>query len=175
MLKKILNTTAIIAVILSCLSFSTFAQEKQGHVMRPKPRGIGNVSVVGRAQLEVEYAFNATDIMDENIYLDLQILQVGKSLCKHFSRFLERGDSLYDSYMQANPSAEGVPNSVYTMGRNGEYWSEYQSTEIFTEGDHIHKLQVAANRDHLKAGGARDINTGQLKSNPHPYEPLEIE
>lgn len=40
---------------------------------------------------------------------------------------------------------------------------------------HVYKLQVAANRDHLKAGGAIDRRTGQLKSNPHPYEPLELE
>ena len=41
--------------------------------------------------------------------------------------------------------------------------------------EHVYKLQVAANRDHLKAGGAIDRRTGQLKSNPHPYEPLEKE
>ena len=40
---------------------------------------------------------------------------------------------------------------------------------------HVYKLQVAANRDHLKAGGAVDRRTGQLKSNPHPYDPLELE
>ena len=41
--------------------------------------------------------------------------------------------------------------------------------------DHVYKLQVAANRDHLKAGGAVDRRTGQLKSNLHPYDPLELE
>ena len=61
------------------------------------------------------------------------ILRAGKQLSKHYSRFLERGDSLYDAYMKANPNAEGVPSTFYTIGREGQYWSEYQSTEIFTE------------------------------------------
>ena len=252
---------------------------------------MGKTTVVGQAQLEVEYALNATDISNPDTYLDLHVLRAGKELSKHYSRFLERGDSLYDAYMRANPHAEGVPSTFYTIGREGQYWSEYQSTEIFTENEqqtfyawmpwamerynayytepaaaqkwtltderqtilghecqratchwrgrdfvawfaadipvrlgpwsfgglpglilklydtqklytweavslrsgsfpitkrkydgfhkdsraHIYKLQVAANRDHLKTGGAIDRRTGQLKSNPHPYEPLEKE
>lgn len=259
--------------------------------MRPKPRGVGKTTVVGQAQLEVEYAWNATDLRNPDTYLDLHVLRAGTQLSKHYSRFLERGDSLFDAYMKANPNAEGVPSTFYTIGREGQYWSEYQSTEIFTESGqqtfyawmpwamerynayytepaaqqkwtltnerktilghqcqkatthwrgrdfeawfatdipvrlgpwsfgglpglilklydtqrlytweavslrsgtfpitkrkyegfhkdsraHVHKLQVAANRDHLKAGGAIDRRTGQLKSNPHPYEPLELE
>ena len=101
--------------------------------MRPKPRGVGKTTVIGQAQLEVEYALNATDISNPDTYLDLHVLRAGTQLSKHYSRFLERGDSLYDAYMKANPNAEGVPNTFYTIGREGQYWSEYQSTEIFTE------------------------------------------
>lgn len=287
MKKTILLT---ILVLLMCPIMS-YAQEKQGHVMRPKPRGVGLTEVVGDAQLEVEYAFNATDISNENTYLDLHVLQAGTYISKHFSRFLELGDSLYDAFLRANPNVEGVPSSIYTRGRNGQYWSEYQYTEIFTANGvhtcyawmpwamerynayytetanqqkweikeehktilghdcqratcqwrgrtfeawfaadipvrlgpwtfgglpglilktndaehlytweavslrsghfpikkrdykgfakdtrgHIRKLQTAANRDHLKVAGARDRMTGMLKSNPHPYEPLELE
>jgi GLPGLI family protein len=281
----------IIILALAALCGGASAQQKQGHVMRPKPRGVGKTTVVGQAQLEVEYALNARDLRNPDTYLDLHILRAGKQLSKHYSRFLERGDSLYDAYMKANPNAEGVPSTFYTIGREGQYWSEYQSTEIFTEQGqqtfyawmpwamerynayytepaaqqkwtlanerktilghecqkatchwrgrdfvawfapdipvrlgpwsfgglpglilklydtqrlytweavslrsgtfpitkrkyegfhkdsraHVYKLQVAANRDHLKAGGAVDRRTGQLKSNPHSYEPLEKE
>lgn len=41
--------------------------------------------------------------------------------------------------------------------------------------EHVHKLQVAANRDYSKVGGARDPKTGELKSKVTPYEPLELE
>jgi len=281
----------IIALTATMWHIMLYAQEKQGHVMLPKPRGVGQTVVVGYALLEVEYAMNATDVSDEQTYLDIHVLQAGTSLSKHFSRFLEIVDSLYDTFLQANPNVEGVPSSIYTRGRNGQYWSEYQYTEIFTEGgvhtcyawmpwamerynayyfetanqqkwnvenehktilghdcqrdscrwrgrtfeawfaagipvrlvpwtfgglpelimkindtehlytweavnmrsgsfpikkrnykgfvkvtrSHIRKLQIAANRDHLKAGGARDRTTRTLKSNPHPYEPLKIE
>ena len=312
--KKII----IIILALATMCGGASAQQKQGHVMRPKPRGVGKTTVVGKAQLEVEYALNATDISNPDTYLDLHVLRAGKQLSKHYSRFLEQGDSLYDAYMKANPNAEGVPSTFYTIGREGQYWSEYQSTEIFTESGqqtfyawmpwamerynayytepaaqqmwklgnlgnkeirnvdnkkgnaqgssrthhfiasdtlilghrcqratchwrgrdfeawfapdipvrlgpwsfgglpglilklydtqrlytweavslrsgtfpitkrkyegfhkdtraHVYKLQVAANRDHLKAGGAIDRRTGQLKSKLHPYEPLEKE
>ena len=53
--KKII--TIIIALAAVCGGAS--AQQKQGHVMRPKPRGVGKTTVVGKAQLEVEYALNA--------------------------------------------------------------------------------------------------------------------
>ena len=52
--------------------------------------------------------------------------------------------------------------------------SEYKGFVKDTR-EHVYKLQVAANRDHLKTAGARDYQTGQLKSKPHPYEPLEKE
>ena len=287
MTKKILTIIITLAAVCSGAN----AQQKQGHVMRPKPRGVGKTSVIGQAQLEVEYALNATDTRNPDTYLDLHILRTGKQLSKHYSRFLERSDSLYDAYLKANPNAEGVPGSEFTLGREGQWWSEYQYTEIFTEGgqqtfyawmpwamerynayytepeaqqkwtlhgehqsildhecqratchwrgrdyeawfasdiplrlgpwsfgglpglilkiydtqklytweavalrsgsfpitkriydgfrkdsrEHVYRLQVAANRDHLKAGGAIDRRTGQLKSSPHPYDPLELE
>ena len=59
-----------------------------------------------------------------------------------------------------------------------EYAKNYTTARITFRKDsreHVYRLQVAANRDHLKAGGAIDRRTGQLKSSPHPYDPLELE
>lgn len=279
-------------VIALAVCGGALAQQKQGHVRRPKPRGVGVNTVVGQAQLEVQYAFNATDIKNQNTYIDLHCLLVGKDgLSKQYSVFLERSDSLYDAYLKAHPNAEGVPSNSFTLGRNGEYWSEYQYTEIFTENgvqtfyswmpwamekynayyteptgmqkwtvgtetqlilghkcqkatcnwrgrnfvawfasdipvrlgpwkfnglpglilkvydteklyvyeavslrsgnfaikkrdynefgkdsrDHIYRLQVAANRDHLKTGGAINRKTGLPASKKFPYDPLEKE
>ena len=255
----------------------------------PKPRGVGKVAVIGKAQMEVQYALNATDIKDENTYIDLQCLQAGKEVSKHFSRFLERADSLHNAYLKAHPNAGSIPK--FAFGREGTYWSEYQYTEIFTENgqqtfyawmpwameryngyytepatqqewtlhderqtflghecqkatchwrgrdfvawfaptvpvrlgpwafgglpglilkiydteqlytweavslrsgdfpitkrdykgfssttrDKIRRLQITANRDHMKSGGAINRKTGQLMSRPHPYDPLELE
>lgn len=129
-MKKLI-ATAITAIIMCG---GALAQQKQGHVRRPKPRGVGVNTVVGQAQFEVQYAFNATDVKNQNTYIDLHCLLVGKEgLNKQYSVFLERSDSLYDAYLKAHPNAEGVPSNSFTLGRNGEYWSEYQYTEIFTE------------------------------------------
>lgn len=278
----------MIACIMSAIVCS-YAQQKQGHVMMPKARGVGKTAVIGMAQLEVQYALNATDIKDENTYIDLHCLQAGKGLSKHYSRFLERADSLHDAFLKAHPHANSIPK--YSFGREGSYWSEYQYTEIFTENgqqtfyawmpwameqyngyytepsaqqewtlhderqtilgyecqkatchwrgrdfvawfasgipvrlgpwafgglpglilkihdterlytweavalrsgefpitkrdykgfsptsrNKIYKLQVAANRDHGKTGGAINRQTGLPISRPHPYAPLELE
>jgi GLPGLI family protein len=128
-MRKLISIVIALAVCGGAL-----AQQKQGHVRRPKPRGVGVNTVVGQAQLEVQYAFNATDIKNQNTYIDLHCLLVGKDgLSKQYSVFLERSDSLYDAYLKSHPNAEGVPSNSFTLGRNGEYWSEYQYTEIFTE------------------------------------------
>lgn len=100
-----------IIIVLAAMCGGASAQQKQGHVMRPKTRGVGKTTVVGQAQLEVEYAWNATDLRNPDTYLDLHVLRAGTQLSKHYSRFLERSDSLYDAYMKANPNAEGVPST----------------------------------------------------------------
>ena len=286
-MRKLISIVIALAVCGGAL-----AQQKQGHVRRPKPRGVGVNTVVGQAQLELQYAFNATDVKNQNTYIDLHCLLVGKDgLSKQYSVFLERSDSLYDAYLKSHPNAEGVPSNSFTLGRNGEYWSEYQYTEIFTEDgvqtfyswmpwamekynayyteptgmqkwtvgtetqlilghkcqkatcnwrgrnfvawfasdipvrlgpwkfnglpglilkvcdteklyvyeavslrsgnfaikkrdynefskdsrDHIYRLQVAANRDHLKTGGAINRKTGLPASKKFPYDPLEKE
>lgn len=268
-----------------------YAQNKQGGVMRPSSEGTGRRTEIGIANLRVMYAMNALDIKDENTYIDLHVLLAGKDVSKHYSRFLELNDSLFDDFNKKNPNASGRPRVMYKVGRNSDYWSEYQFTEIYTENgqntcyarmpfamtrynayytepanqqqwilcderklilgydcqratcqwrgrtfeayfaadipvtlgpwtfgglpglilrlndtdnlytweavslctgnfsvtkhdytgftkdtrEHIYKLQVAANRNYLKVGGARDRNTGELKSSPHPYAPLELE
>lgn len=278
-------------ILFFLIPLGLFAQQKQGHVMRPSSKGSGHPTEIGRAQVEVMYALNATDISDERTYIDLHVLRAGKNICKHYSRFLELNDSLFDDFNKRNPNASARPRVFYAGGRERDYWSEYQFTDIYTEngqhtfyawmprylerynayytepanyqkwtlaaewqtilghecqkatchwrgrdfvawfaadipvrlgpwtfgglpglilklydtqqlytweavslrsGDfpvtkrkyegfhkdsrvHVYQLQVSANRDYLKTGGARDRETGQLKSKVFPYDPLELE
>ncbi|MCQ2205052.1 MAG: GLPGLI family protein [Bacteroidales bacterium] len=280
---------SIIAIML--IGLSAFSQQKQGHVMRPSSKGMGHPTEIGRAQVEAMYALNAEDISDERTYIDLHVLLAGKGISKHYSRFLELNDSLADDFNKRNQNASGRPRAFYSGGRNRDYWSEYQFTDIYTENgqhtfyawmprymerynayytepvqnqqwtlheerqtilghecqratchwrgrdfeawfaadipvrlgpwtfsglpglilrlydmqrlytweavslrsgdfpitkrkyegfrhdsrEHVYKLQVAANRDYLKAGGAIDRATGQPKSKQFPYDPLELE
>lgn len=61
--------------------------------------------------------------------------------------------------------------------RSGDFPITKREYEGFRKDSrkNVYRLQVAANRDYLKTGGARDRTTGQLKSERHPYEPLELE
>lgn len=282
---------SFILLFLLGVNSMCIAQQKQGLVLRPIPQEIGKVTILGNASLEVTYAFNATDLTDEQTYIDLQVLRAGRSVSKYYSRFLELDDSLCSEFKRKNSSASSIPGLFCQQGRNSNYWSEYQFTEIFSQNgtrtyyvrmpfamqryncyymepieqqrwqldndtcrilgyrcqkahcfwrgrefeawfasdiptsqgpwnfgglpglilrlndeerlysweavkirsgqfpvakrnfkgyrhdtrEHVLRLQVAINRDFLKVGGARDRKTGQLRSQPHPYEPLEKE
>ena len=109
------------------------AQQKQGKVLRPIPQEIGKVTILGNASLEVTYAFNATDLTDEQTYIDLQVLRAGRSVSKYYSRFLELDDSLCSNFKRKNSSASSIPGLFCQQGRNSNYWSEYQFTEIFSQ------------------------------------------
>lgn len=72
-------------------------------------------------------------------------------------------------------------DNIYTWEAVSLYPGSFRITKPDYKGfvedtrEHVHGLQVAVNRNFLKIAGAHDYRTGQLKSQPHPYEPLEIE
>ena len=107
------------------LVMSLSAQQKQGHVMRPSSKGTGYFTEIGRAQIEVMYALNATDITDERTYIDLHVLRAENNISKHYSRFLELNDSLCDDsnsrlYAQYQALAEQEKHVIFG-GRLAEY------------------------------------------------------
>ncbi len=111
------------------------AQHKQGCVIHATFKGSGRSVEIGTAQLKVMYALNAMDINDESTYIDLHVLLAGKNVSKQYSRFLELNDSLFDEFERQHPNARSRPRIFYTVGRNSDYWSEYQYTDIYAEKD----------------------------------------
>lgn len=122
-------------ILFLLFSLGLQAQQKQGHVNRPASKGVGELTEIGRAQVEVMYALNAEDIHDESTYIDLQVLRAGMGISKYCSRFLELNDSLYDDFCKRNPNAQSRPKVFYSGGRERDCWSEYQFTDIYTEND----------------------------------------
>ena len=104
-----------IIIVLAAMCGGASAQQKQGHVMRPSSKGMGHPEEIGKAQVEVMYALNAEDISDERTYIDLHALRAGKDISKHYSRFLELNDSLYDDYNKRNPNASARPRVFYHL------------------------------------------------------------
>ena len=89
--------------------------------------------MIGQASIKVIYALNANDIRDERTYIDSQVLLIGKGLSKLYSRFLELNDSLHDDFIKRNPNATSIPRIFFSGGRNCQYWSEYQFTDIYSD------------------------------------------
>lgn len=122
---------SIIAIML--IGLSTFAQNKQGKVPYMTKSNIDKYVVVDTASVRVWYALNALDIEDEDTYLDLQRLEIGKSRNKYYSYYVWESDSLITVYQRSNHSGN-YPSRLAPRGRGGKgYWSEMQFHTWFIE------------------------------------------
>lgn len=116
-------------IIVTCLLFgaiNVFSQEKQGKVMYMTKSNTDKYVVVDTVDVRVWYALNALDIHDENTYIDLQRLEIGKTRNKYYSYFVWESDSLITEYQKKNNSAS-FPSKLAPRGRGGKgYWNELQ-------------------------------------------------
>lgn len=133
----------IITIILALAAVcgGTKAQWKQGEVPPSSRRGSIPPTEIDTAEVTVYYAFNADDIKDENTYIDLGWLQVGKQYAKYASYFMAHSDSTYKAVLIKSGAAEGFP-----MQKNGgkfpSYWSEYQYDEIFIKDGQLTEYAI---------------------------------
>lgn len=108
------------------------AQPKSRMVLIPGLRKDASMTTcVDTAHLRVSYALNADDVSDVTTYVDWQCLEIGDSISKYYSKFLHTADSLFVIWRKEHPSS---PNSPLWMGEGGkqpDWWSEYQFSEIF--------------------------------------------
>ena len=107
--KKIITIIIVLAAVCSGAN----AQWKQGDVPPSSRRGSIAPTEIDKAEVTVYYAFNADDIKDENTYIDLGWLQVGKQYTKYASYFVAHSDSTYKPKLIKNSNGE----SAYA-GRN---------------------------------------------------------
>ena len=131
----------IIIIALAAVCGGTKAQWKQGEVPPSSRRGSIPPTEIDTAEVTVYYAFNADDIKDENTYIDLGWLQVGKQYAKYASYFMAHSDSTYKAVLIKSGAAEGFP-----MQKNGgkypSYWSEYQYDEIFIKDGQLTEYAI---------------------------------
>ncbi len=131
----------IIILALAAVCGGTKAQWKQGEVPPSSRRGSIPPTEIDTAEVTVYYAFNADDIKDENTYIDLGWLQVGKQYAKYASYFMAHSDSTYKAVLIKSGAAEGFP-----MQKNGgkfpSYWSEYQYDEIFIKDGQLTEYAI---------------------------------
>ena len=136
--KKII--TIVLAFTTVCCGIS--AQWKQGEVAPSFRRGKTTPKEIDKADVTVYYAFNADDIKDENTYIDLGWLQVGKTYTKYASYFVAHSDSTYKPVLIKNSAGESGYAQRKFGGKFPSYWSEYQFDEIYIKDNQLTEYAI---------------------------------
>ncbi len=141
----------IITILLAfvVINSGVNAQWKQGRVAPSYRRGGNSPTVIDTALVTAYYAFNADNIKDENTYIDLGWLLVGKHYTKYASYFIAHSDSTYKPKIIKNSRGEnGIAQRTYG-GKYPSYWSEYQFGEIYIKDGQLTEYAIMPmNLDH---------------------------
>ncbi|MBR0527975.1 MAG: GLPGLI family protein [Prevotella sp.] len=132
--------TLIIALAAVCGGAS--AQWKQGDVPPSSRRGKIPPTEIDKAEVTVYYAFNAENIKDENTYIDLGWLQVGKQYTKYASYLVAHSDSTYKPVLIKNSNGESVYPGRKFGGKYPSRWSEYQFDEIYIKDGQLTEYAI---------------------------------
>ncbi len=114
------------------------AQPKQnGRIPTREKRGYNQRTVIDTARVRVLYALNAKDIKDENSYIDLGKLEVGKRVRKYSSEFLNLSDKAAIEWKKQKNHNENVPKSFWMGGQkeHQEHWSELVFSDYIVSGN----------------------------------------
>ena len=128
---------SLIFLALAFCSCIVCAQPKEnGRTPRREKRGFNECIVVDHANLRVLYALNAKDIKDENTYVDLGKLEIGKNVKKYSSEFLSISDKKLKEWMKEKKYNGPAPKDMF-MGGIKEFndnWSELVFSEYIIRG-----------------------------------------
>ena len=134
--KKII--TLIIAIAAVCGRAS--AQPKiSGRVPVREKRGYDQQIVIDTANVRILYALNAKDIKDENTYIDLGKLEVGRRVSKYSSEFVDLSDVEAVKWKKETGHTGYVPKSFWMGGRPElhENWSELVFSDYIIRGNQL--------------------------------------
>lgn len=98
--------------------------KRNGRVPVREKRGFDQRITVDTASIRILYALNATDINDENTYIDLGKLEAGKNVKKYSSEFLNLSDQKAVEWKRTH--TDRAPKSFWMGGQkeHQEHWSE---------------------------------------------------
>lgn len=154
--------TIILALAAICSGAS--AQWKQGNVPPAITRQT-KATIIDTAQVTIYYAFNATNVKDENTYIDLGWLLVGKHYSKYASYFMAHSDSTYHNVVKKYAHVGSAPRQN-NGGKFPSLWSEYQYDEIFIRDNKLTEYAVmpmAMVRDNCQYTEAYPLQQWTLK------------
>ena len=134
--KKII--TLILALAAVCGGAS--AQPKiSGRVPVREKRGYDQQIVIDTANVRILYALNAKDIKDEDTYIDLGKLEVGRRVSKYSSEFVDLSDVEAVKWKKETGHTGYVPKSFWMGGRSElhENWSELVFSDYIIRGNQL--------------------------------------
>ena len=130
--------TLIIALSAVCGGAS--AQPKiSGRVPVREKRGYDQQFVIDTANVRILYALNAKDIKDEDTYIDLGKLEVGRRVSKYSSEFVDLSDMEAVKWKKETGHTGYVPKSFWMGGRPElhENWSELVFSDYIIRGNQL--------------------------------------
>ena len=130
--------TLIITLAAVCGGAS--AQPKiSGRVPVREKRGYDQQIVIDTANVRILYALNAKDIKDENTYIDLGKLEVGRRVSKYSSEFVDLSDVEAVKWKKETGHTGYVPKSFWMGGRPElhENWSELVFSDYIIRGNQL--------------------------------------
>ena len=134
-----MNKKSII-IILALVAIRASAQPKvNGRSPVCEKRGYDQRIVIDTANIRVLYALNAKDIKDEDTYVDLGKLEVGKRVKKYSSEFLNLSDQEVLKWKKEK-DWKGYGPTGYKMGGQQEvsdYWSELVFSDYIIRGNQL--------------------------------------
>ena len=130
--------TIILALAAVCGGAS--AQPKiSGRVPVREKRGYDQQIVIDTANVRILYALNAKDIKDEDTYIDLGKLEVGRRVSKYSSEFVDLSDVEAVKWKKETGHTGYVPKSFWMGGRPElhENWSELVFSDYIIRGNQL--------------------------------------
>jgi GLPGLI family protein len=130
-MKRIIIFLTILAVC-----GEVWAQPKiNGRAPVREKRGYDKRIVVDTANVRILYALNAKDVKDENTYLDLGKLEVGRRMQKYSSEFVYTSDLEVAKWKKEKGHQGYVPKTFFIRGENTDNWSELVYSDYFIKGN----------------------------------------
>ena len=128
--------TLILALAAVC--GGAMAQPKvNGEAPIREKRGYNQRIVIDTATVRVLYALNAKDIKDENTYLDLGKLEIGKRVKKYSSEFIYTSDLEVIRWKREKGHKGNVPKTFFIRGEKADKWSELVYSDYIVRGNEL--------------------------------------
>lgn len=134
------NRFCIFNILIIVCGGLLLAQPKQnGRVPTREKRGYDQRIVIDTARFRVLYALNAKDIKDENTYIDLGKLEIGKRVYKYSSEFLYLSDQKVIQWKKEKGHKGYVPKTLGMGGQkeHKEHWSELVFSDYIIRGNKL--------------------------------------